>query len=582
MTKKNKIVAGIIAGALAIGGGVALFNTSTTETAIKHYPIKNMLKANLHEWDIMVSDPDFNNAIERTNNLQQGIIDAKLTGVRIYVDIGASKSDDNSLFQLSPNRRGWRVDSGLLALKARDPNFTVLYTYQGAPKNIQTEYESNGEKNSIYVRRGADRTDVNSYKELGHDIYVLASRGGTNKNVRDYPMWSPDNTWETRPTYYKGAGFINTVEPSNEPDNQWMTIPMNGYQIAAMSSVAYDSAKSADPNIIVSSAGVASDDTTLLSQALDWSRKTGKKFCDKWQFHSYASGMWQNGGNVASGLPPEISTSKQAKKVVALASKNGLPAFVGEWGYDINPRSWLGVPVEFGGYTRQEIRAYWCARQILDYAAIGVESAYYYRWHQDYGEVNDSNETVFASSSLAKNIEGTNIQKRRLNGDVFTQLSQFGEYIFDRAIIDNDSVKLYVFKSGTQELYAGWTVERMAQAWIWNANRAVYTERKVNYNLSSSGTRYDISEDSNGVFKQSAFNGGNITLSSKPLFILIGGSTPPPPPPPPPPTHDTAWIYTNRKGYWIISNKRVYYKVYLVTPDSLYQIRTGNYTWYKQ
>lgn len=55
------------------------------------------------------------------------------------------------------------------------------------------------------------------------------------------------------------------------------------------------------------------------------------------------------------------------------------------------------------------------------------------------------------------------------------------------------------------------------------------------------------------------------------------GSTPPPPPP----AKDTVWTYTGRKGYWTLG-KRVYYKVYLIRPDSFYQIKTGDYNWYKQ
>lgn len=37
--------------------------------------------------------------------------------------------------------------------------------------------------------------------------------------------------------------------------------------------------------------------------------------------------------------------------------------------------------------------------------------------------------------------------------------------------------------------------------------------------------------------------------------------------------------YTGKKGYWVLDNKRVYYAVYKI--NGIYQIKTGDYTWYK-
>lgn len=50
--------------------------------------------------------------------------------------------------------------------------------------------------------------------------------------------------------------------------------------------------------------------------------------------------------------------------------------------------------------------------------------------------------------------------------------------------------------------------------------------------------------------------------------------------PDPIPTPVPSETYTGKKGYWIISNKRIYYKVYVYT-DGSYQIKTGDYNWYK-
>jgi hypothetical protein len=579
MTKQNKILTGIIAGALAIGGGVAVVSNlnTTTEPTIKHYPIKNMLGVNIHEWDIMVSDPDFNNNQQRTDSLQKAIIDLGVTGLRLYADAGAMKTDDNTQYQFSPNRRGWRIDSGLLMLRKANPNLTVLYCYQGSPNNINNEYNNVSEKNTIYVHRADDRLNPASYREEGHDLAVLAGRGGRNPNVPDYPILVPNNTWETRGTMYKGANIYDLLEPTNEPDNNWMnTRFFKGAEMAAMAKGVYDSIKKVDPTMIVSSPGMASDDTIYLSQAIQWcnTNNGGKIPFDEYQFHSYGSGMWQYNNNIANGIPPEESTIKAAKKMVPFAASHGITTFVGEHSYDQHPYSWIGI-TPISNYTPSERVAYWGLREVLGYAVTGVKRAFYYKLYQDWNTDADSSEGLFATSSLLVQQKNGHIQ-RRLIGDVFKQLHQVGDFVYDRTIIDNDTVKMYVFKNGTQELYTGWTVEQIGTTYD-RGNRTKFTERFYNYNLNVSGTRLDINEDSSGVFKQSAFTAGNVKLSSKPFFVLVGGTVPPPPPPAP--TPDSAWIYTGRKGYWILNSKRVYYKVYQTSGS--YQIKTGDYKWYQ-
>jgi hypothetical protein len=579
MTKRNKILSGIIAGTLAVAGGVAVFNSTTTEPTIKHYPIKNMLGVNAHEWDIMQTDdlPDSNSF--KTERLQKAIADLGVTAIRMYVDVGPGKSADNVYAHWSPNRRGWRIDSGLLALKAKIPGFTVLYTIQGAPNNIQAGYDAVGEKNSLYVRKGADRLNPQSWTEEAHDAFVLASRGGTNKNVPDYPIYFPNNTWETRQAYYKGAGFIDMLSPANEPDNQWTTTPLNGYGMAAMAAPFYDSAKKADPNIIVSSPGVASDDTVYLSQILDWNAKNrgGKPSFDEYELHSYGSGMWTYNNNIANGIPPEESTIKGAKKMGQYAAAHNIIPYVGEHSYDQHEYSWLGI-TPISNYTPSERVAFWGLREILGYAVSGMKRAFYYKLYQDWNTAADSSEGLFATSSLLVQ-EPNGYIHRRLIGDVFKQLHQVGDFVYDRTLIDNDTVKMYVFKNGTQELYTGWTVEKIGTKYD-RGVRTVLTERFYDYNLNVSGTRLDINEDSSGVFKQSTFSAGTVKLSSKPFFVLVGGTAPTPDPTPTPqPTPDSAWIYTGRKGYWMLESHRVYYKVYKTSGG--FQIKTGDYTWYK-
>jgi hypothetical protein len=62
--------------------------------------------------------------------------------------------------------------------------------------------------------------------------------------------------------------------------------------------------------------------------------------------------------------------------------------------------------------------------------------------------------------------------------------------------------------------------------------------------------------------------GSSVALNATPQFVSPLASPPP------------SETYTGRKGYWILDQKRVYYKVYKF-PDSSYQIKTGDYTWWK-
>jgi hypothetical protein len=111
--------------------------------------------------------------------------------------------------------------------------------------------------------------------------------------------------------------------------------------------------------------------------------------------------------------------------------------------------------------------------------------------------------------------DAVTIIKRTLVGDCFKQLNQVGEYVFDAAIRD-DSLQVLRFKNGSNYLYTMWAVETYT---IVN-NRPVYTERKLTYPITNSGLRYDLNEDSSGVMKQQPFYGGNIELTSKPVFIV--------------------------------------------------------------
>lgn len=457
----------------------------------QHYPIKNMLGVNVHPWDLIASSGSYGDeAAKETANKQNAIISTGFTWLRIYVDAYNVKDNTNTVYAFNPTINsggGYLIDDAITALKANNPNLKINYCYQNAPNNIKSLWTKS---NTQYRYPNTDPSKPETWKEIAHDMAVITARGGSNANALNYPLYQSPNWWDAKQVMTKGSKLYDQVEGGNEWDNNWSNAEyLNGSQYAIAWKVIYDSVKKVDPSMSVSTTGVMTEDPQILIDAL----KAGAKF-DKYQFHCYPWG-WSH-GNIASALPPEYNMIPAAKKVVAAA--NSIPCIIGEWGYDLHPESNMGVR-PFSNYTGEQVRSFWIMRSILGFAATGIESAYYYRIYQDYGLLNDNNPTIFETSSLFIKDEQNNIT-RRLSGDVFYQLSQYGDFVFDKSIVENDSVRVYRFKYGNTYLYTAWTIEKVQLVTINGTNRAEFTEVKTDYTFP---------------------DGQTIQLSSKPVFVVV-------------------------------------------------------------
>lgn len=545
-------------------------------TAYAQYPIKNQLGVNVHEWDL-ASHPQQAGKEARTAALQNAIISTGFTWLRLYADATVKKDATNTTFMFSPDGRGYEADLAISQLKARNPSLRINYCYQNQPKNIQTEWQATGKRSTQYRHPNTDPLQLSTWSELAKDMAVIAGRGGKNTLVPDYPLFTPANWWETQQQMLKGSGLYDQIESGNEYDNGYSNNIMTngqlvepekpaltGEQYATIWKACYDAAKKADPNILVSTTGVMTEDPQILIDALAYARSKGwGSIFDKYHFHCYP---WGWAKNIASALPPEYNMYPAAKKVVAAA--NGIPSIIGEWGFDLHPDSDMGVRPPLG-YTGEQFRSYLITRSLLLFSVAGIESSFYYRMYQDYGLANDNNSTIFETSSLFIKDDNDNIT-RRLSGDVFKQIGQFGDFVFDSTIVEDDTKRVYRFKNGTQKMFTGWTVEKVELVTVpngaWTTNRAKFTEVKANHSFPA-GNRYDI--QLGDTMSRISFPGGNIELSSKPVFIVVGDSvarpvdtivTPPPvvippqdtvvvpPPPIPPAPVDT--VVRNFKGEW--------------------------------
>lgn len=505
------------------------FTEKKEEVKIKHYPLKNFLGANLHPWDIdSVTYPA----------KYKALVDLKVTMLRLYSDVYADKDSATGSYILNPEKRGFQFERSFASLKKDAPWIITHICYQGQSLPIKATWTAVGKRSHLDFPYGSNRNEPSTYAEIAHDAFVLATRGGKNKNLPNYPIFSSPNWWEPKQQMIKGGGFYDIIEGGNEWNAWWAGL--DGYldadQLAAAWSAIYDGnkgmiknagVKNADKNIIVSNGGVASDLPDILFGAIEWS-KTHRGYkadgsvnlpFDVYQFHCYPSSGGQY-SNSSGGLPPEMGMIPKVENIVYVADKhaNGLPVLIGEWGYDVHPQSTQNAPA-YSNYSAEQSRAHLAVRAILGFAQSGAWGAEWYRLYQDWpNKIYDNVSEQFATMALLRQIDDSSkIIKRTLVGDYFKQLSQFGDYVFDRTI-RNDSVRVLRFTNGDKDLYAIWAVENVTISK--ETNRPVFIERKGDYNLNVKGKMYQFNDDGSGVMSAEEFNGGKISYSAKPVFIV--------------------------------------------------------------
>ncbi len=557
----NKKTIGGILVVLAVVSSIVLLNNqtspqSTSTDQIKYYPIKNMLGVNAHPWDLTISQGEFGEAADKKGvEKLNAIISTGFSWLRIYLDAYNAKSADNKTFGFNPtinNGGGFHWENAIATLKSKNPNIKTNICYQNLPLNLQAEWQAAGKKSTQYRRPNTDPSKPETWYELASDMAVLAARGGKNMSAANYPLFVSPNWWEPKQEMKKGTGLYDQLEIQNELDNPWSNdYPLTGAQHSVLWKTTYDAIKKVDSTMLVSTTGVTPDDPKILTEAIAWSKANngGKLPFDKYQFHCYPWG-WNKG--VTAALPPEYNMIPAAKKVVAL----GVPSVVGEWGFDINADSEIGIRT-FSNYTAEQVRQNYVARSILGFAVTGIESAYYFTMYQHFGFETDKKNYLFATSGLF--VEENNMIHRRLHAKTFQQLAGIGEYVYDSTLIDSDFVKLYRLKLGEKKILTGWTVEKVdivtepsGPNGQWTTNKPKFTERKFNYRFPK-GTRLDLTEDT--VMKSTSFAGGVIELSSKPVFVLV--DTPQPEPHPHPISLSKTKILFS-KGYNAVDNKRLY------------------------
>lgn len=399
-----------------------------------------------------------------------------------------------------------------------------------------------------------------TWDTLARLAYTWAARKGTNLNATKFIPYTPHLKGIDDNNDSVGLGTSEWIEVMNEPNAFWAGYDnyLNGKALATAWSKIYDNnkvfsaslgAKNADPNIIVSASGLAVTTVDLNRSAEFWSKQNrgsrpkmnvptqpsywrAKIFgwtdnpYDVIQFHnySYTGGSNQFAGGVNAGLPPELSNALQAVDEFVWFRNKYAPwakVDVGEWGYDVNKNSPMNAPA-IGAYNAEQVRAAWAIRTLLEYNAHGVDYAQWYRLYQD-SEADSSNSTQFATMSLLKeNKDGT--ISRRIVGNYFRQLADFGDYVFDTTL-RNDSLRVLRFKNDRNYLYAIWSVEKLA---IIKDQRPSFSNRVGVYKLqlpAGSLVHFKKFQDEQIVMSnldhKAKSNSYAVPYDLKPVFVVI-------------------------------------------------------------
>jgi hypothetical protein len=310
------------------------------------------------------------------------------------------------------------------------------------------------------------RSTLATWDTMARLAYVWSARKGTNPNATKSLPWShvdydpAGSSWIAPNNDSVGINTSEWFEGMNEPNAYWAGYDdfLNGNHMGAAWSKMYDNnkvysttlgSKNADTSIQFSSSGLAVSTvdlnraadfwsktnrgnrpkTPVPTQPMDWRSKTfgwrDNPF-DILQYHSYSytGGVNQYAGGVQAGLPPELShVLGAAKEFVWMRNKYApwAKVDVGEWGIDTHPESPMNAP-RIGNYNAEQVRGAWAVRNMLEFNAIGVDVAQWYRLYQDNNYESGTKKDYYYSTNTADADPGTGII--RVNNSNFYNVTQ--------------------------------------------------------------------------------------------------------------------------------------------------------------
>ena len=470
----------------------------------KAQPLKYILGTNGFVWDFMQDPKDASHvqhayAPKLDRHLEMGI-----STERFYMTLADLEPKENE-FAFNPSKGGWYYDS-LFALCKR-AGIEPLPDIMGlAPHVFNTWPDNDNDPNNQHPHTYSSpvryedrdrREEPRSYRDIAHAAFVVASRWGNNAGVDEKLLGTPFNggVREIPPNIKKkGLGLVRYIEFLNEPDSYWAGAYeyMSGYKLAAFLSAIYDGHKGtidagygpgvavgikhADPSMRLVISGFSRANTDALKAITDWSRAhRGLKSdgsvdlpYDVINYHKYST----DAGMLGENSPNTTAMAPELSGVLDIASDfvdysnaftGGKEVWLTEWGIDYHAQSLYAAP-QIGDHSRFEVIGAWAIRSMLLHSIKGVDRLMWFKTFDD----DSLNSQFFSTMSLLSAKDP--YYPRRVVGDYFAQMKQFGDYVPDSLLSTSPFVARFKRDDGSL-LYAVWGVENLSPAVITKGGR---------------------------------------------------------------------------------------------------------------
>lgn len=445
---------------------------------------KNLLGINGFEWDFYVPN--------QTTIYEPKMKALKSFGVmRHYMDWEKLEIMQGNYTFNPTHSGGWNYD--LMYERCKAEGIEVMTCFKNIAPFLRNTYPLVLQQEDLNpVHFGHDPALPQSYIEQARTAFQFAARYGKNTlvnpalvSVNSAPRWTNDPVNVVK----IGLGLINFIECENERDKWWggRLAYQTGREYAANMSAFYDGhkntmglgagVKNADSTMTVVMGGLASisGGTDYIRGMIDWCREfRGTKpdgsvnLCwDVINYHLYPD----NANSMQSGIStrgsaPELSVAAEVVRTVrklATEACAGMPVYVSETGYDLNPDSPLKA-IGIGAKSVLQTQADWNLRTALLYAREGVERVDFYQTY----DLDINSGTRFASMGF---LNGD--YSRKPTADYFYQAKQLlGNYAFKESISTNPNVDRY--ERNGESVYALWIPDEVGRTgqYILNLDKA--------------------------------------------------------------------------------------------------------------
>jgi len=423
------------------------------------------------------------------------------------------------------------------------------------------------------------RTNPESYRAFAEAAFQVVARYGSNKKLDpklakpfSNPTKDPKKEWyaqdripvvenpkphqradwkvDANGQYVQnkkiGLGYIRAIECDNETDATWHGDKryLRPEQYAWLLSVFYDGhkntmgpgigVKNADPNIIVSTTGIASSSPSYFQAMIEtWKQIRGWKKnekgeqvvdmpCDIFNYHAYANsgGGQHSGGN--QGLPPEVSNMARYCPAFLQTIKEvgqDKPVWITEIGYGMNEGKQQAVATP--ARTKEQTQADWIIRSILFNNRNGIAETYFYQTYDETGYTynvahNKTDNGVYSAMGLIqddKKFLGNNkyasTLRRRFSADYMMQLSYFKDYRYSKTLHKDPLVDQY--QSGSKTMYALVVPDMKGRTEKYTLDMGKPTAKV--YRFVDGGEKFAVEtvKTSNGKL--------NLTVTESPVFV---------------------------------------------------------------